>query len=828
MSCRAWPLFALLPLVGAAGQSDLSLPADARLACGAGVACPDGFACSERTGRCLAVEAADAFPPAVVETTVRLAPVVAGANAEVAVSFETTEPLERPPEVSVDLPWRPRLALVAREGRRFELAYVPDGREPQGQPVALVATLVDTAGNVARDIPLGTVEFDFEAPSVSEILVEGGSHLRRGGRGLVVFTVDEALPAAPLVVLGSSGAPLSLHPGSEPPAYRYGYRVRPEDVEGAFGVEVTVVDAAGNRAARSAADAFLLDFSPPVVVGEPDLINKEARPGTTILVALTTSEEVTARPRVTLRGEGGAPGPSFEASQGAGRDHVFTHAVGDGEDGVWDVVVEGAEDLAGNAMQPWTAEQAFRIDSVPPALTAGPRLDKEPAHYRAGERVAVRFSVSEALHAYPPVVTLDTLEPRSLPCLPADGEDFVCTLADPLTGSELPLGEVGLSVELRDDAGNATLASTAATLDFRGPRLAGAPRLARCDGRALAQQARDDLWLDLDPGCPEGTWPLEVTFAVDEETSAAESPAVAVGGRPLTRLEGEPGDAWFRYGYRPSGDEDETDSAAVQADGQVVAAEVLDRAGNPARLVLGTVRFDFTAPELTADEATLARLKLVRDPWGSERSGYVPRTYVEVAPDAFAEPGQVCLWAVTERPAPPGGEAGDRRGWTLLRTGAFAPGLPARIVAGDVDVPVVYLSFSDRAGNATDAEPDTPGSQPLALSLVEWVATLVGHGGGDDAATPHTLWAGVGDADGPLDLDASVRQILDRVQLRGAARAGDGAAASASTALTPWTLRHSGREPPPLFFEHGQVAYDTHRDRIVLFGGFRAGRRGPL
>ena len=73
------------------------------------------------------------------------------------------------------------LALREQDGRAYEFVYLPAGLEPQTAPVALTATLLDTSGNEARDVAVGTLTFDFRAPSLSaaELVGAGSSRWTR-------------------------------------------------------------------------------------------------------------------------------------------------------------------------------------------------------------------------------------------------------------------------------------------------------------------------------------------------------------------------------------------------------------------------------------------------------------------------------------------------------------------------------------------------------------------------------------------------------------------------------------------------------------------------
>jgi len=479
--------------------------------------------------------------------------------------------------VTLVLPEGGGLALREQDGRAYEFVYLPAGLEPQTAPVALTATLLDTSGNEARDVAVGTLTFDFRAPSLSAAELVGAGRLTRRGRGTVEFTVDEELPEPPRVVIAETGASLTREEGPEPPTWRYTYEVEAAATDGEYSVTASAVDAAGNLGETTTPGVFVVDTIPPELVGPPEPTNRAARPGTALGVRFEVSEALAEDPRVALVEAEGASRLPLVKSQQVGLLYAWSHDVAEGEDGEYDVVVEALTDLAGNQSDPWTGEEKLTIDSVPPRCLGDPVPDKDPPHYRASERIVVRFSVSEDLGSRLPRVTLSTHEPRALPCERGESDGYTCTLDRPLDGGEGPEGLVGVSVELSDEAGNAAFASTTVTLDFTEPGLLRVPVFDRCDDRSHAREAGNDLWVGGRPGCVQGEQAVEVAFTLDEATTQLSPPGVTVEGRPLERLRGEPGDTSFVYGCTPTGAETETDSADPEATGPTVLAEVAAR-----------------------------------------------------------------------------------------------------------------------------------------------------------------------------------------------------------------------------------------------------------
>lgn len=167
-------LRALAPLVLlAACGVDLKLGANAKVTCGSDAECPAGWVCPVTLGRCVQ-PGGDVTAPALVPSSLAVTPGRVGlAPVTLQVAFQVTEPLARDPEVSLRLsgaaaPTRP-LALVSRDEAThgYVFSYTPaPGTDPEGD-VALVARLVDLAGNEGRvDLPRVAI-FDFTPPALA-------------------------------------------------------------------------------------------------------------------------------------------------------------------------------------------------------------------------------------------------------------------------------------------------------------------------------------------------------------------------------------------------------------------------------------------------------------------------------------------------------------------------------------------------------------------------------------------------------------------------------------------------------------------------------------
>jgi len=808
-------------------QSDLTLPQTVRVSCAEGRRCPAGFSCSPRVGRCLPVDAPDKEPPAVVSASVRVDPAVVGLDADGTVTFQVSEPLAFVPEVTLHSPVPRDLPLLVEEGAVYTFGLRATGAEPEDEAVPLTATLVDRSGNLAADQALGAVPFDFTRPAVRGLRADGADHLGPGATGHVLFELSEAPATLPEAVLTETGAALTCtQEGEDPPAYRCSYAVGEGETDGSYGVTVTARDPAGNLESADFAGVFVLDSTPPAFVFGPEPVNPRARAGMVVGVSFEVDEELGRPATVELRPLPAGEAVVLDAGEQHGQRWVYLAEVsGDAlRDGAYRLVVTGHEDLAGNPGETWTSAEPVLVDTVPPALL-GPATTREVTDgrrdvFRAGQTVVVDLQVSEDLGDGLPDVVLQTTSPQQLPCerepgtLPGGGVAYACTLPRPLAGTERPQTLVAVSIDLTDEVGNRGFASTTVTLDFTAPRLVGTSLLVRCDDRLPARVAVNDLWVRAGMDCAAGRPPVQVSFGVSEPTALDAPPRVTVDGRELDCRAGGAGDAYFVFGTSPTGGEVQTDSTDPGAVGRLVQAEVRDRAGNVGQLVLGRLRFDFAAPVLAADEAAQGRLRYVRDPWGSEESGGVPRMRVEIDADAFEERGQVRVWAVTDTATPgedPEGELYARR---EVGSDEFVPGRALTVEAGVADHARVHVTLTDRAGNESDQDPGRGGQQALGLASVEWVATLGGKAPGDDAGNPHTLLSGVARAGRGFTLDRWMEEVGDRETFGGAGRV-DAETARATTGRAPWIDLAAATRGTGVVLDDERVVWDVRRGRLV-------------
>lgn len=790
---------ALCALTSVGCTADVAIPAASRIACTETSDCPEGFVCKAALGRCATATGGDQTPPEVVPGTVEIAPAAASAGRTVTVSFEVSEALLVAPEVVLDGAERRALALEAEDGLRYRFAFVPSGREGEGA-AALVATLVDRAGNEAKDQTLGTLILDFQPPTASDYAVLGAPQLGPGRTGRLAFTVSEPLSAPPEVRL-EDGAALTLDDASAPPRYVYAYTATGAEAEGPSRVVVTGADPAENPLGPRTYDAFVFDPTPPeVVAGE--VLTAAVREGRYAGVRFEVSEALAATPEVILEGPEGAQG-ALRLSEKIGNVYTYDHLVtGADAEGAYTVRVTRLEDLAGNAIAAPADLGTILVDRTAPALTGLEATPARASRVPGFDRVAVRFTVSEDVGEGPegPEVTVGGGAPLTCTRTGLGPFTYACEHAvDPL--DEAGLHEVAVTV--RDAAGNTALARTAVLYDFDPPSVTGLVeyRPDAANPLALVSAAR------------EGTT-VRVAVTASERLDGTFPPTVeaVLGGTTLTaaaRL--APGATYTEASFDlpiPGG----------IADGHYdTFAVVRDLAGNEARAPFGPgIDVKATPPVLVVDQA---QVTYVRSPWGNgapeDLGGYglpagpyyaldpadpldgadrLPSgtfTSADGAPLAL-----VRVWGAADASAPLG----------TLRPNADGT-WPRRPLFSTPELPTVWVTGVDAAGNESSERTDG-GPGYVRIENVEWVATpkqpTVGH-------NPNRLT-------GSVRGDAAWIPEADALAVGAEAAAADGVAARLASDGVWQARTFDGRSPDPR--SECALVYDGVRGRAVLFGGY--------
>ena len=278
----------LISVLISACQVDRRVPQDAKVACSEGSpVCPTGWRCAPELGLC--VQGNVTTDPPTIEgiPTVNQSPARSGQV--ITITFSVIGDLGLPPEVSVQWPGQERAATAADvRGAEYDYTLVPDAElDPEGSATVRIDLVGDNGLPGGGTFP-GLVTFDFTDPAplestVTRVLeptaenplrndpdrqVDGAAH---GTTVRIFFAVNEILAEDPIVRLQSLPEILFTRQGSPTGTfYTYAYTVSDSEVgEGDLGIEVELVDVAGNRAVVALNDAdgalqFRTDFTAPV------------------------------------------------------------------------------------------------------------------------------------------------------------------------------------------------------------------------------------------------------------------------------------------------------------------------------------------------------------------------------------------------------------------------------------------------------------------------------------------------------------------------------------------------------------------------------------
>ncbi len=753
-----------------------------------------------------------------------LSPEVTGlATEQVEVAVHVSEPLA-PGSVLVEMralpdgPWQ-RFGQARPLGSRY-LATLRLRDDLASGRYGLRVGLEDLAGNAVREELPWTLVVDLEPPRVlaGPDDPDGpsvGPWRRLGARDLLTVELSVSEPLAAPPTLRLDGAPLGELAGVDPERLRYTFT---HDVEGEPGddregpIVVELTDPAGNRTRDTTSlGRIALDFTPPTASFSlvPSLANADVEE---VFVTVVPSEPLAPwSPRLEWRRLPDGDWVVLACQERGGLETegpacvAFLDVTEGVADGTYAFRLE-IEDEVGNVTAALEPEPQLWVERTRPMVVDASILPDRSL--REDDLLTVTIHVSERLLARPWVSLFGRLMREEEADPAAQRYEFSYSLED-WDAWEGPFLVEARLVDLALNANWVQLGGV--TLDFTPPGLVSTS-LHRCDRRDAARLAADDLWLGR-VDCPEGEPALTVSFGL---TEPVEPPEVHLAGRPLLLAAPRDNPLYHLATYEPAGDEPESSPQAPE--GLTVVADVRDEAGNEARLELGTVHFDLTPPQWGTDEAALLRATHLRDPWGSEGSGYLPRAEVRLEADALDEPAEVRVWAVDDGAVAGADPQGELYARSLLGADLFWPGEALTVAIGSADHAPVHLTWTDLAGNESDADPVRGGIQAEPVAAQEWIATLGGGLAGDPASSPHELLVAAPPTDpGPPALDVVETWPAADDARGGAARRADGSLARASAAGGAWARAPGSEGPSPRY--GGALAYDAGRARTVLFGG---------
>ena len=596
-----------------------------------------------------------------------------------------------------------------------------------------------------------------------------------------------------------------LDRGLEPPCEK-GEDYCPRQVVAVF------ADEAGYPSAPFVASVVVDRGTPELRTGGVEVLPAVAAASGVVRTTLVFSETLAGAPGLEV--EGGAL--SFLVQpEGPATAYMFkaTAEAGDlGQSGAYALTVKGATDLAGNAAGELAVGEVV-LDREAPKITGGRisvgsrQCPAEPdlcfvgrPAWDAEESITVELSVDEELREGSPRARVGSLETDE--CTMEGPERFSCTLSL----NDLEAGDASKSVTVRaeDLAGNQSEATIGRLeLDVSPPAIV--------EGSAAVKltPAHTNV-LQVVEAVTAGTL-VRVSFTMTERLSEAPS-VTAVGPQDDTpeslrfSLESAAGPS---YAYVRLLEGTEHDQGEY-----LLWVEAADLAGNPQPMlpVQLPVSFevDTEAPDLPAVDEP-GRVLYSRIPWGSD--GTAGRKAFCLHGEAGAVGPFDTAIAYDRAELDKARELGRRQADTAGAFGAVAcvDSAEGRFELFPADLEVVYLAAADRAGNLSRAAAPV---RDVALT-----ASVGGKAVGSEAENPNTV-----------ELRRWWRRALlprDAVEVRASEiLLGDDGAELRVEARPPWAQRGVPGDAGPTPRRGHAVAYDSARDRVVLFGGVDAKTAG--
>jgi hypothetical protein len=351
---------------------------------------------------------------------------------------------------------------------------------PQEARVGCAEDVDCPAGMLCRGSPgrcLDAKVASTPAPSLAEPAAISPAVGTTGTRFVVAFQVDRPLAKAPAVHvdLGTHVAELTQEAAACDVAagrYQYLYDVDGAEREGARAVTIDLEGESRNAALGLAGGSLLFDFTPPVLEGAAVLSAPRAGPSTPITLGFRASEALAGLPAVAMLAE--TPGQvgqpwQVESVDGARQFRATYTPLGPGHeiDGEYTVAVL-ATDIAGNTSRSLAAAQLTLDFTAPAPLSVDVRYTPDADNplfgvsaLRDGSEIVVSFQTDEPV-ADTPLVDLTCADGAVLPLgvVTASATFFVFhRLLAP--ADVVADGECLVHVTLRDDVGNAASTSVA-------------------------------------------------------------------------------------------------------------------------------------------------------------------------------------------------------------------------------------------------------------------------------------------------------------------------------------------------------------------------------
>jgi len=724
----------------------------------------------------------------------------------VAVSF--TEPLStaKPPVLlvsrqgggtAVELP----TSIDVVNGSHYLFVHTLLAGDPDGTYDVRLGAYEDLAGNTGPDVGalLGTVAVDNLPPVVTGLRLSGGvrssvsqldTYSDVAGFNVVTlgFDVDAALDTGAgglAVTLGGEAFDCGAFQGSSP-SYTCSHAVT-RQADGLRTVQILARDAAGNE--RRQTIALVLDFTPPaLLVGRPGKalyklgelvhygfeLSEPVAPASVAVTALRAGAAVT----------GWLAAPTVELTR-TGVSVAGAASLQAGDEGDYTLTVTATDDVGNRVTGAFDATALVHVDTTAPTMTLvslGSNNPRSATLARLGDTVTAVFSVSETL-GVDPDVRLGAAAMQHVDT--SAGPPITYTFRRVITAGEDDDGGATLGVVAQDVAGNRSRQDLGGVkLDLVAPTVVPATV-----GVSLEPNSSN---LIRTPTRVSWGTVARVSFAVSEALAVA--PVLTPGTAGVWQIT--------------------ADDVATQPPMYVFKLQLVAPSPAPVTHTLAVTLTDLAGNTTTAASLTLPPPGLVADtggptpittaqndailysrtPWGSSATSGAPRFTVVGTAGAVTPLATVVLWSSADLKL--ASELGRAQ---ADKDGAFTTTLVP------LDLPVVYLSQVDEAGNLDQAT-------PTGLRNVEWVATMGRKVAGRINENPH-LYESRTYLTSTL-LEPTALDVKERGGSEGMAEP-DGALVVSGT---PRWVDRSMRATPG-FREQHAAAFDAARGRVVVFGG---------
>lgn len=319
----------------------------------------------------------DFTPPSA--TAIAIAPTLLSAGRTLCVTFTASESMTTTPTVTVGAS---EMALFAQADRTFTFKRSIDTNEGAGDK-PLSVRLEDDAGHVVNQ-PLGSVTFDFEKPTFSDVTANP-SAATRNVTVTISFIASEALDGTPTVTVGGQSTEFVTRVDR---TYTFRRVISGNEGNGAAPVVITGVDPAGNENAETFTP-LKLDLRGPQatsLVVSPT----RATTNTAVQVSFTADKDVDGTPSVKL----GTRQMTLQSV--TGRNYVFGLTI-DGTEGSGTTKI--TIDMSDGAGNPTHDESgSVELDFVGPTFT---NLVASPPRAGRNATVNITFTSDEALQSDP-------------------------------------------------------------------------------------------------------------------------------------------------------------------------------------------------------------------------------------------------------------------------------------------------------------------------------------------------------------------------------------------------------------------------------------------